>query len=454
MSDKLEQLLVPIKKHWLLVVIFLSGILWLVTLFFLFFYSRTTVLSYSGENCFRDPTVLPSLYKSDTSSGYKLHTAKTLSINGYPIYSSKTCIDITNPPIASSKKKVSLSIDKLSIIQKRYVVSTGEFPRINTNNLEGKISIREPLRFSIDQADKVCSYRLSVVDQSTICDQQNQEVICDVRKLGLGHGKEYSMRMERFFGDSKIEKVKESFVTTVEPITIVSSSVAQGGIVYDSPTEIVIVTNKPLVTAVVELTQDSQIIEHIKTIKDNTVTIKLAKPMPRKAKFSLSLKEAVAQDKGVLPQVYTIPFTTSGGPKVVSANIGKSSVDPGRAIIVAFDQPLAQGQDITKQIVFKSGDTAVNYTASISGSQLILSPKTPLPICSTFSITTTNNIISSHNITGDSGWSISSRLKCYTTFAIGYSAQGRPIYAWKFGSGASKVVYVGNLHGDEKSSKY
>src|SRR3990167_1664042 len=284
MSDKLEQLLVPIKKHRLLVIITLAGVFWLVALFFFFFYNRSTVFSYGGGNCFRDPTFLPSMYESGSESGYKLHVAKSISIKGYPIYSARTCVEPTKQPLANSKNKVALTIKKVPIIQKRYAVSTGVLPRLDTTNLEGKISIREPLKFKIDQVDKVFSYRLAVADRSVTCDQENQDVICDVSKLGLAQGKEYSMRIERFFGDSKVEKVKESSIVTVEPVAISRSSVAQGGIVYDSPTEIVLTANKPLVSATVELMQDTQKVEHTTIIKDNIITLKLAKPMPRKTK--------------------------------------------------------------------------------------------------------------------------------------------------------------------------
>lgn len=453
MRDKFEKSLGYLKSCPMWFRVLLLGFATIVILFFMVFYSRSVSFSYSGNNCFRDPLFLPTLYESEKPN-FVLKTSKTISVKGYPVYSYRTCVEPLRPPMANSKASASLKTKKLSLFQKRYAIKTGDLPRLNTANLGGKISIREPLKFNIDQPDRVFTYYLSAGGKSIICDQNSHELSCEVNKLGLSQGKEYSMSIERFFDGSKIEKVKENSVLTVEAVTITNSSITQNSIVYSSPTDIIITTNKPLASADIDLAQDAQKIEHTVLIKDSTITLKLSKPLVRKVKHSLTIKDAVAQDKAVLSQPQVISFTTSGGPRVVSTNIGRASVDPGKTIVINFDQPLQSNQDITKQINFRSGDTLMNYTVSVSGSQLILSPKTTLPVCSTFSINLSANIISEHNITGDSAWSIGSRLRCYTISTIGYSAQGRPIYAWKFGSGVSKVLYVGNLHGDEKSAKY
>lgn len=441
-------------RHSTSVLLIASALSILISVFILM-YSRPVTFSYTNPTCVSDITPFPKVFKQ-SNENYRVHNISSLKIGGYPILSKKTCIQALKPPKEKGQEKVSLSTLGLPLIGKHYKVSSGELPTINTESLKEKVSIKEPIILSMSQPDKVFRYRVTVAEKSAFCEGIDARLSCDVSKLGLVQSKQYPLVVERFFGEYKVSSVSVNTITTIEPITITANTITPGTTVYDSPSEIVITTDKALANAKAELLikSNQQAVAQTTTVEDKNIRIKFAKPLDRKIEYNLILREALAKDKAILAKEHTVPFTTSGGPKVLTANVGRTSVETGRTILITLDQALAPNQDVLKQLSFTSSGVAVPFTASISGKQVIVTPKTTLPPCASFVLSTPGSVANSYGVSGDSAWSISSRTRCYTVTSIGTSAQGRPILAYRFGTGSGKVLYVGNIHGEEKGTKY
>src|SRR5690606_33201348 len=115
-------------------------------------------------------------------------------------------------------------------------------------------------------------------------------------------------------------------------------------------------------------------------------------------------------------------------------------------IVVTFDQELSADQDIAP-LVSVSGGAILQARR---GNQLFFSTD-GAERCAEIAITLKPEIESPYGVSGQSGWQYKSRMRCYTISTIGHSVQGRPIYAYHFGSGGSSIVYTGAIHGSEVS---
>ena len=142
-------------------------------------------------------------------------------------------------------------------------------------------------------------------------------------------------------------------------------------------------------------------------------------------------------------------FTTSGGPKVTSINIGNSIVSSNAKVVVTFDQPIAASQDVTKFASLSGGNSQMSRTEN----QIIFQLNN-LPTCGAFSITINKGLLSQYGIQSTDGWSYASRTSCKRTVLIGYSVRGRPIYAYYFGNGSTTILFTGGIHGSELSGQY
>ena len=444
--------------------LFLGGVAAVVLLLFfvdyrLFVYQKTVQFSYSGTTCFRDITPLPRLFKTPADDPYSLKTGRALTWRGYPVLATESCIVARQVPQEGSKAAVRLAVFGNPIIKKRFAVAVKQAPSVHANLSPAVLSPRTPLIAKLDQKDGVFDYYLEVGDKRSHCDKAGQLLACEVQELGLAQGTAYELRVQRYFGEEKVADVLNQPVTTTSPITIVSSSFQPGGFVYDKPTQVKLVADKPVESAEAALETlnaagERQPVSQKITIQDKEIIVTFDQPLARDARFELTLKTATAQDKGFLDHPYVLPFTVSGGPIVTGVNIGRISVDPSASVVIDFDQNLAPGQDLTKIISFKNGGAAAAFTASTNGNKLTIRPAANLGRCSTFSVTLTNDLKSEYGISGNSGWSYSSRTVCHTISTIGYSARGRAIQAYRFGSGSVKVLYLGATHGDERSTKY
>lgn len=440
----------------------IGGVLILLLFIFvnyrLFAYRKSVVFNYDRPTCFQDPTFLPNLAQEKNSGMYKANRTGGLRVKGRQIFSRATCIEAQQLPQEGGKAWVSVATFGSPLIKKHFRVTGAAYPMFRADTILGPtLSPKEVVKMPLDKADKVFDYYLNTADKQQHCDTSDQTVSCDVQSLGLAQGTPYVVTVQRFFGEEKVGDVIKREVTTTTPVEIVGGSVQPGGTIYDVPAGLRVSAGKPLATAEVELyaitVNGRELVNQTTTIEDKDIVVTFGQPLARNTGFELHVKQATATDKGFLDKPYVVPFTVSGGPRVAGINIGKASADPAQTIVITFDQAIDPAQDFSKLAIFTSA-AGSGYAASVQGQQLTIRPTARMPLCSVFSIQLSNDIKSVHGISGHSAWSYNSRVICYTVSTIGYSARGRPIQAWRFGSGASKVLYVGATHGDEKSTKY
>lgn len=417
-------------------------------------YQRTVTFSYSGQKCFRDISVLPQLLNFNGEGAYGLAHTNVLKVGDYPLLSTKTCVSALSPPAENQAQKINLSILGIPLPNKNFKVVADNYPELDASNLGQKISVREPLIFKLNKTDKTFEYKMSAGVVGSDCQTTSELVICETATLGLKHNSAYEFKVDRYYKNQTAGEATTVSVTTVEPVEIVKSSPASGELVNYKPSEIVLSANKKLSSAKAELklvgpAGVGQNVEHELKLSGNEIKLILTSPLARSATYEVLLSDAVAEDKGVLFQPYRFGFTASGGPKVLGVNVGGSSVAPGTTVVITFDQALNESQDIGQ--IVKSGPSS---KIEIKGNKIYIKNATNLPLCAKFSISLSNSLANTHGISGNSAYSLNSRLRCYTTSVIGYSSQGRTITAWRFGSGAIKFVYFGTTHGNEKSTKY
>lgn len=175
--------------------------------------------------------------------------------------------------------------------------------------------------------------------------------------------------------------------------------------------------------------------------------------MPRKQTLRAEINALHATDGSGLSKPFVLKFTTSGGPTVTGANIGKYAVASGQTIIVNFDQPLASDQNLAKLVTLTVNGQVKTAGLSAQNKQLVINPVSDFPLCASFTIKLNDEIQSNHGVSGDSAWNFNSRARCASIGSVGTSAGGRAITSYRFGSGANPVVYIGTIHGNETSAK-
>lgn len=421
-------------------------------------WERPMYLAYDRPNCFANLTFLPNLYKQKADKTYSLSTQKPVKIGNYPLISRQTCINLNKTPLEASAQRLHLAFLDLPVLKKNFKVMAGVHPRLDSRIAGITISVKEPLIFKLDKTDKLFTYHLKVGDKHAQCDISNDQVICPVQSLGLLQGAQYEVRIEKSYKVEKIPLAKRQ-VHTVTPVNLTGQSIIQNSIVYDTPTEFKLLADKPLLQAEVDLWQVVSATERKKITQssrvfDKEIVVKPSEQLPRDTDYELVVENATATDKGVLVGPYKLPFKLSGGPRVAAVSIGTRSVDPAASITLTFDQKVAPGHDFSKLLTFSDGSNPIEFSYTFKDQKLVIQPKARRPTCSHLRLELSGVITSMYNVSGNYTWKYSSRIVCYTVTTIGYSAQGRAIQTWRFGSGPSKILYVAATHGNEKSTKY
>jgi protein MpaA len=319
--------------------------------------------------------------------------------------------------------------------------------------LNKPVPVSRPLLFPLSTTDTVFSYKLKIEDKIAECDAQNDTLSCAVHTLDLVQGKNYTFELVREFNNIEIGTVINKNVPTLSATTITNSSIVKGGTVFTKAKTIDLEFDKTVAKASTELYR----IEGDKRIKistnsvnnDEKLSIVIAEELPRSAAYELIVDKVEATDGSSLEDPYTLSFSTSGGPKVTGINVGTTGVALGARVVVSFDQPLSEKQDISKVVTTTGGASVV----SKSGNQVIIATA-DVPKCGDFSIKITNDVQSNYDIAGNSAWGYSGRTICHSISTIGSSFRGRPINAYYFGQGPVAVVYTGAIHGNEASTKY
>lgn len=423
-----------------------------------FFWPRTLNFSYAGNNCFTNPLLLPRLISKNKSHTYSAKPGASFSVAGYPIYSQTTCITPTRPPKENTHEVINFGITGL--LKKNIKVSSKAFPTLASRViLEKPISTQDPLFIKLDSADRFFEYRLLANNKSLECSNQHSSVKCDVTKLNLAQSAKYDFTLERTFDEKPVGAVFKHALTTVETVQIIASSIAADQTIYDVPTEITFTLNRSVISMenahLFLVSGDTrQEVAASASLNDKTISIRLAQPLARSASFVFSVDDIKAADGGFLSTPYSLAFKTSGGPKVMGISIGSYKVSPSGSILITFDSPVATQQTLGDFIKLEAGGTFASATISSQNNTVTIKPLSTLPRCTSLTVKVLDGLQNNFGILGGSAWQYKSRTICQTVFSIGTSVQGRSINAYSFGSGASKIIFVGTTHGDEKSSTY
>ncbi len=417
----------------------------------LFVLPKSVNYSFYGDNCVSSPVVLPKMVSATSTSGYDVYKVPSLSIAGYPLYSAKTCVELSKNPTANSKTQVKLT--SMAILSKKITIETASLPEpaVNTD-LKRPISPTESLLFSLDKPDETFDYNLEIDKQTTACKTKSTEVNCSLESLNLVQGSGYEINLIQQFKDYQ-EVVLSADITLRSPVIIEGSTIQNEEKIYVKPERITLTTNKPLIdVGEYTLTSGEDIIDSKVEISGNSVAIVLSSELPRDSNFQLIIKSATALDGAYLEKPYQLSFSTSGGPKVTSVNFGTYDVSVNKNFVLSFDSNISNTQNLSDYIVLSNSNGIIPASISLYKNSITISPSQALAKCSSFNVRVVDGIASESGITGGSKWSMNSRSTCKTVFSLGSSVQGRALTAYRFGSGATKIVFVSGMHGNERSS--
>ncbi len=428
----------------ILVDLLLYGILFLI--------EKPVTFTYAAATCTNYPLLLPDAYMAQSSDEFQVRPENKFKIGNVVVFSSSVCFVPAKAP-ENSDKKISISLFGGLLARKTFTIRTATTPVVNTEVLSRPVPVTRSLAIPLSDKDVIFSYALKVNDKTAPCKPQGKDLICDIKSLDLAQGVSYNLSLDRIFRGERASSLFSQTIQTLPATRLVESSIKQGEQVFAKPKTISLAFDKKLVKQEVKLyrkTGDAkeEVTAEIKA-SDNGITINLVEELPRQAEFELTVASVEAEDGSGLEDPIVVPFTTSGGPKVASINVGRTGVAVGTTVTVTFDQPLSETQDVSRVIKLGGGAAYAGKKAN----QLYVSLK-DTPKCGDFSIEITNSLQSSHEIAGGSAWSFSGRTLCYTVGTIGYSVGGRPINAYYFGNGPRTVVYTGAIHGNELGTKY
>ncbi|HTE57538.1 MAG TPA: DUF2817 domain-containing protein [Verrucomicrobiae bacterium] len=419
-----------------------------------FLWPRSVVFSYATDTCLAQPVLFPRLVSQTKNAHYSAAAQPSLSVAGYPLYSHSTCFSPLAAPQENHTNTVTLHA---AAFKKQIRVTTNTFPAVmNQAALEKPIPVQEPLDLQLTEYDRIFDYQLQAGDRKVACNKQDTSLKCDVTQMGLSQSAKYDFTLERQYKGQAAGTLFTRTLSTVQSVIVVGSSIPHTYIVYHAPIELVLTLNRPAVSVqgvhLYQVAGQRQEIPTTASVSGTTLTVRFGQPLARSAQFTVSIDTIKAEDGGSLTAPFTQDFKTSGGPKVLGTNIGSYKVSTSGSITLTFDSALSATQATNNFIRLEAGGTAVAAGVQVRGNTAVITPDTPLPRCAALTIKVVDGLQNSYGISGGSAWQFKSRTICQSVFSIGTSVQGRGITAYSFGSGPSKVVFVGGTHGDEKSS--
>lgn len=409
-----------------------------------------------SASCANSFVAFPNSQTAKSNGSFTVSYHQNVSLWGRHILARKVCVKPEVAPVDNTKSEIKLSLLGVSLLAKYVHVHVGSYPSLHSDLASLKIiSIADPLSFSLTQPDKVFQYALSANNKVAICQKQNMtELTCDPSPLGLQHATAYRFAINRTFGEKAVQTVSTAQVETVKPVTVVSTSIAQNATVYDKPAVLELKLDKSISSVrAITLAGPSGTQELKSSFKDAVLSIQLGESLVRGATYTLAIDNIIATDGGSFASPYKLAFTMSKGPRVTKANIGASGVAYTQNIVISFDQSLDTVQNTAQEISLQVNGKVASFKAVASGSTITIDPTEPFAKCATIVVKVGPNIRNPYGISGESSWSINSRATCYDSFSIGQSVQGKSIIAYRFGSGANAILYVGGVHGNEQNAK-
>lgn len=452
-KQKIRKVLKPLDRFRLRTKVLVGiGILVVISYALIFLFPKQVTFSYGGQTCVRQLTIAPSLIKQSGGEGYRAEEKDVFEIAGQPVLSFKTCFEATKAPDKGSTI-VRMAPFGSFFASKQFNVVVGDAPKATVAGFVGKTHpVTRPIEVGLSEHDDVFDYKLQVGEDAADCRHEARTLFCDIEPLQLVQGEDYDATLIRYFDSEKINIVGGGKITTLRALSMVKSSVTEGQVIYDKPTNFSFEYDKPVDTVKAELKiKNGEVYEAVPaalSTDGNKVVITQKDALKRNATYVAVLKKVEAKDGSATPILQTINFTTSGGPKVTGINIGSSGVGRSGSIVVSLDQEVANAASIAKLVttpglasqITKSGkNIVINYSGAAA--------------CANFSVQVKKGLESESAIVQDTDWAYNSRTQCYSTRAIGTSVKGRSIIAYIFGSGAKTILYTGNIHGNELGTR-
>lgn len=412
------------------------------------------------QTCAASPRLFPS-NETHPDLTFKLHYTGGLRVGSWHLYAHTLCATAQHLPKEKTHYTYQQRLIPRLAMGRSVTVTSATYPKINpaATPAPRTIALDLPITIALNRPDATFSYRILGNHRQSHCRQSGQKLVCDIAKLNLQYATSYNLVIERYFKNRPQGTVATMPVQTVSPISIVETSIPPDATVQDKPNQITLVTDKQLsqfasATLTAKGGDKTTSIPVTPKLDGTKVIAVFGQELPRKTTFELTLTGLRATDtSGLVGGSYTIRFTTSGGPRATGVNIGSRNVSLSPTITVSFDQPLSPAQNPAQFVTFLVNGAPFAAAVSIVNNRISIKPASQLPLCAKLSVVITGGLQNPAGVSGDSAWNTASRSLCYTTFSIGSSVKGRPITAYRFGSGPSLIVYMGAMHGSEANSK-
>ncbi len=423
----------------------------LLAFLILFLLPKQAMISYASQSCFINPVLLPNAINQQPSTSYSVDINPKLTVNGYPLLSTTSCISINEMPVSNDSQNITLKA--AGLLGSNIEVSTPELPVLEiASDLSEPVSPVDGITLRLNTPDKTFLYKITVNDSVVDCNVNDMEVSCPLSEFKLEQGEKYHMTIARNFKGTSTDLLSEA-ITLRDPVVFADSSIENGQIIYSKPTQLNLIANKKLSRAgKVEVRAGEELLEAETTITDQGLNIQFSNELPRQREIKVSVSESVAENGAYLPETFVLEFTTSGGPQVIKASISSYNVSPSHTIVLSFDSEISDKQDLQQFITLQSLNGPVEARISAHGSSVSINPANNLPACTPITVNLKDGLANKYGITGGSAWKMNSRTTCKQVFSVGKSVQGRDLTAYRFGSGSTKILFVGGMHGNERSS--
>lgn len=407
----------------------------------------------AAESCFFNPTLLPSTVQQTSSQHFEATQPARISIGNLPLFSSTTCLQLSS--FADDASIEQITLQSPIGMSKKITVTAAAPPMLKQqSDPDQPVSMKQPLVFSLSQAESLSEYNLSLNEMIVGCDLHEREVHCPIDALQLIQGQSYTYTLIREY-KKQPKNILSGIVRLIDPLILARSTPEHGQTVFEPLSHITLAWNKPIKEAgIVSLKADGLEEETpIQTSQDGTLLIITTKePLKRGVGYTLTITSAAAQDGAFLDKPAQLQFRTSTGPKVTAVNLPTYKVSLAPTIIITFDIDLSTQQNISQYIKITADGHMIDARLAVVGAAATITPASSLAACSRYTITVSDDIQSAYGISGGSAWNYTFRTICQQRFSIGTSVSGRPINAFKFGTGPKLIVFIGGTHGDEKSS--
>ena len=415
---------------------------------------RSINFAFSETTCFFQPIALPNLFDTQ-SKDFNIGFSDGIRISNNDIFTTKVCASPKNSPQENTKSTATIALFNLVPI-KKITINSGKYPSIDTSALNSPIATTKPIQLSTNKETSIFSYQLVSESNITNCSIKQLTILCPLQELSLTPGSKPTLKINRTYSGNLVDSVFNDQIQTLDPINIVGGNILNNSTIYDKAETLEIAFDKPLskvdkpLLSLIDKNSTTPL-ETSYTINNNKLIVKPKESLKRRSKYSFKLDQATSTTDNTLLSAYSSEFNVSGGPSVIGNNTGSYGFNPSSNITIKFNQNINSATKLT-DVIDVSGVNQALLKISATNNMITINPTTNLPSCTSINIKINGSIQNQYGVDGDSAWNHTFRTLCRRTSQIGTSAQGRAILAHWYGSGSSMVMFVGGIHGNEKSS--